>query len=533
MQYNKIQLKSLRGLMLYASRSHLATSAVALAIFSSNSLAAPPAARPATAASTSPAATLPAVREPSKLSLRASPASRPTLQLQLLPPASDVVEGDSVPLYLRVNQFLPDEKATSDLLYPENEKYDYLSTPTHQFPPQYADRALAGFADMLRCVELGARRRDANWAGGWPDLESRRSNPYSYMSNLRHAANVLSFKARVEVYRGNWGAALHTMQTQFGLAKHVGLEPLLIHGLVASQVAENAVGNGVEEWIGREGSPNLYWALADLPAPFVDVRPIDENREVEWRAYLPLLADGIWGSPPAERWPAILRDMVGYLQETHAPFKRDAARVEVEVRKLVADASPRAKAFLLADGVPAAAVGAMTAEQLVGVYLCREYRQADDDQRKACRLPYPQAVEHMRRAWRATAPDRSPAIDNPLIQAVLVRWQYTDAKTADGQPVYERNFAWSTVARSLSSMRLVDREIAAYRAIETLRGYAARHGGRPPVRLEAVTELPVPADPWTGQPFNYKLSGRVATLEAVKTDLDRRRGLSFELSFPE
>jgi hypothetical protein len=57
----------------------------------------------------------------------------------------------------------------------------------------------------------------------------------------------------------------------------------------------------------------------------------------------------------------------------------------------------------------------------------------------------------------------------------------------------------------------LDRRFAALRCVEAVRLYAARKG-RLPAALADLTEVPAPADPVSGKPFEYKVSGNVATL---------------------
>jgi hypothetical protein len=50
--------------------------------------------------------------------------------------------------------------------------------------------------------------------------------------------------------------------------------------------------------------------------------------------------------------------------------------------------------------------------------------------------------------------------------------------------------------------------------VEAIRAYAAGHEGRLPTALTDITDLPVPQDPATGQPFHYALTGGKAMLIA-------------------
>ena len=56
--------------------------------------------------------------------------------------------------------------------------------------------------------------------------------------------------------------------------------------------------------------------------------------------------------------------------------------------------------------------------------------------------------------------------------------------------------------------------------VEALRMYAAAHDGTLPDKLDDVSEVPVPADPGTGLPFEYSRDERHgdATVSLVPSD---------------
>ncbi len=64
----------------------------------------------------------------------------------------------------------------------------------------------------------------------------------------------------------------------------------------------------------------------------------------------------------------------------------------------------------------------LSPEQAVGTCFCEEYAEASDGQWKAFSLPYPQAVDQMRREWLSLAADKPPALDgHDATRAVLRR----------------------------------------------------------------------------------------------------------------
>jgi hypothetical protein len=64
----------------------------------------------------------------------------------------------------------------------------------------------------------------------------------------------------------------------------------------------------------------------------------------------------------------------------------------------------------------------------------------------------------------------------------------------------------------------LERDLAALRLIEALRMYAAEHAGSLPAALDEITEVPVPTNPATGKPFQYRLDGQTAILDLPSSE---------------
>jgi hypothetical protein len=67
-------------------------------------------------------------------------------------------------------------------------------------------------------------------------------------------------------------------------------------------------------------------------------------------------------------------------------------------------------------------------------------------------------------------------------------------------------------------MARTDRQTAALAAVEAIRSYAAANGGALPKSLDDVKETPVPENPATGKPFEYRVENDVATLSDTKSE---------------
>jgi hypothetical protein len=54
--------------------------------------------------------------------------------------------------------------------------------------------------------------------------------------------------------------------------------------------------------------------------------------------------------------------------------------------------------------------------------------------------------------------------------------------------------------------------------VEAIRSYAAANNGELPAQLSDITETPVPLNPATGEPFEYRVDNGTATLSDSKSE---------------
>jgi hypothetical protein len=438
---------------------------------------------------------------PLRLTLEPMAAPLPALKYRLLPEVRDTRRGNALLLYYRA--FSPEwqrHRRTPDYLKKlaaENDK------PLRDLTAAQVDSLVKGYDPaMLKEVDRAARRSYCDWEMNARLREDGIGLLLPDLQSFRVFAGLLKMRARKELLAGRYDQAARTLQTGLALARHAAAGPTLIHTLVGVGCA-SAMLTVVDDWLERPGAPNLYWALTDLPRPLISARAgLDGERlsVMDWifPGYREWLADPAAAPAPA-RLQASLRKYLGILEQEGA---YSWAPLVVALRTY-----PRAKRLLLRRGRSPAEVEAMPALQAVFLYEVHEYDSAFDEMRKWLGLPYPEAAPHVRRAARR-ARDRS---NRAALAALLL-------------PAVERVFG--RVAR-------VDRKVAALRCIEALRLHARGHGGGLPARLAEITAVPVPPDPMTGKPFEYRLEGDRAVLTGpapAGEKPDRANTIRYELT---
>jgi hypothetical protein len=191
----------------------------------------------------------------------------PALRYRLLPPSWELKEGNAVPIYLR----LVYEQSDESRQYYWQTPVPWNEMPVDRIPLDQAHKFLERARPMLRQFELGARRRTAEW-----NYTLDQGNPIEVLLPdvqwMRRWVPMLILQARVALAERNFPLAAHHLETAFAFGRHVADGPSLVNKLVGISLAMQFTGT-VADFIERPEAPNLYWALAVLPRPLIDLRP--------------------------------------------------------------------------------------------------------------------------------------------------------------------------------------------------------------------------------------------------------------------
>ena len=447
-----------------------------------------------------------------RLTLPPAAVPEPHLKVRLLPPPTDEVPGDGVAnlygaydwivdRYERVEpeQFydtpladLPAALVAADVAAATKAGADDPTDPAWQSYP--ADDRAAAFLD------LAVRHERFDWNPPYREMGDGVMLPY--LNGIAGLSWWSAGRVRVELGRHGVDAAIHALQTGLALPRTLTYRPLLVQALVQFQFAY-AMLDRLPEVMATPGAPNFYWALADLPRPFVELRAAARMESLLLDVSLPSLA-------PIARDPG--GATAGQVESLRAEFARvfDAEPVRREGKPawddaLVAWSAGRARSYLTGEaGVAPGRVAAMTDAQAVGVFFALQFRSAYDAALGYFSLPY------------AAAAGPADRLDREL--RGLRRGGGEDDAGDDAATVADVNPLAAALLPSLRRAQFeqarLDRRIALLMAVEAVRAHAAAHGGLPPATLGEVVDTPVLPDPVTGGPFGYDLDGRTFTLTA-------------------
>jgi hypothetical protein len=420
------------------------------------------------------------------LTPRAAPV--PALKYRLFPIASELKEGNAVPIYLR----LVHEQNSETLRSWREKPSAWNQLPLAQIPLPEASGFLNQVSRQLKQLELGARRRSAEWNYTFDE-----GDPIDILlpdaQMMRTYGAILVLKARVEIAQGKYAEAAHTIETGLAFCRHVADGPFLINGLVAIAIA-GQVTDVLFDWVSQPSAPNLYWSLSTLPFPFIDLRKELDFERGMIEMQFPDLADVKRERSPAE-WDAVLFRI-------RTEFKRIAGLGDEGQKKKPAEGPdpaspaaqspdlPAARKYLVETmEIPAAKVDAMPPAQVLVLYIEGMNDEYRDDLYKAAYLPLAQAIP----IYKA-AEEHLKA--GPNTEGILLPRLFLPA-----------------VSKVAQTVDRLDRRMAALRVVEAIRLYEAGHDGKFPDKLEEVS-VPLPRDPGTDRVFEYEHKNNTATLIA-------------------
>lgn len=424
-----------------------------------------------------------------RVTLRPATAPVPALKYEFLPEYRDEVSGNAAIHYGRAA-----EMGIKNLGGPEEKVWTWMELPLKDLPQEEVRRLLVPYRNVFRELEAAARCDRCDWQL----RDSMRTQGLSFLfpeiQKLREFANLLKLRVRLEMAEGHVDEAVRTLRVGFTMAKHAKQADTLISSIVGTAIAQ-FMADQVTELVQLPGAPNLYWALTDLPRPFINLRTGMQAERLMVRGWLVPMGEAgidVLTTPLSNKQLQFVIERLGQIDD--GPAGRDKTGMKLALIAITAKAYPEAKRYLLAQGMAPETVEAMPHIQVVFLQSLAEYDRLFDEMMKWQGLPYWQARPGLEKSMEGVREDKIKAgeLERIPLAAYLL-------------PAVQRVFFATT---------MLDRKIAALRCIEAIRLYAAGHEGKLPAALSEITEVPIPIDPVTGKDFDYKMADGKVVLSA-------------------
>lgn len=404
------------------------------------------------------------------LTVDATRLPRPALKYRLMPELREMHTGNQVQAFYKCffeqNPLFYSKESTD-----KQQKWNVA--PLKELA---TEKELVGYGGSAAKQAAYAARLDAV---NWEVTNQAKSEGVELLlpdiQQMRMLALVLKIRVRGEIARGEFDAAIQTLQTLFSLAHAFNEHPTLIGHLVGMAITMIALGE-VEEFVQQPGAPNLFWALADLPAPFIDLRKGREGEKLLITKGYDVLRKAV--PVPEAALAELLKPLDTVASFGDAKFDPPSAwsAKQAKDKAAVAAASARLQEY----GHTADALAKLSPLQVVMMDDFAQYETDLDDAMKWTNVPL----------WQLPADigtRKRPSAFETLI------------------PAFQKVM--------LAKVRLHQR-VAQLAVAEGVRAHAGGNGGKLPAALDAV-KLPLPADPVTGKPFVYELKGDTAAIRGT------------------
>ena len=425
-------------------------------------------------------------------------APKPALKYLLLPEVRELKPGNPAQYYLRCfaeqrNFFFSKQGVAL--------RERYQSMPLAELR---AERVRDYGGHALRQVDWAARLNAVDW-----EMVSRVQTEGVDLSlpelgPLRILAGALQARFRIEVAGRRFDDAVRTAKTMFALGRHLGEYPAESANRIGLSVAGLAA-DTLEEMVQQPGCPNLYWGLTDLPCPLVDMRKgLQGGCALTATEFRPLREDAVMTADELEKVVSHLSGVMGFGRE-QAGRVPHGLRADLAARVKDAEKVQAARKHLLASRRDALVSRPLDKETVSGS-IDRLFEMSHEIELIEKFSPLQVILLDEKRQYEIGR-------DEQMKLLALAPWQIDGLDGEEQKRGGDSLFAdfLPHVIQARRAQARLEQRLALLRHVEALRLFAAEHDGKLPEKLSDVA-VPLPADPFTGKPFDYKLEGTTAQL---------------------
>ncbi len=431
------------------------------------------------------------------LTVSPKPQPKRALKYRLMPSVYEQKPGNAAVMYLMAASNLPKEA------WPEKYK-KWLELPLDELPAEQVDAAIGNASD-LGMLRGAARRMRVEW-----DNTNIRVNGFAallpHVHHHRTLARRMALRIRLRIKQKRYDEAIEDIKTVMAMGHHLESGGTLIESLVGMACC-HIMTEQLEELIQQPDAPNLYWALAELPHPLIDMRQAMQYEQF-WIQFMYKQTLVRQAQEPFTLLPHNANQdfifLLGTVTDNPLFMENRDEEGMKRVRMMAAGFAiyqyPRAKRYFMKEkGMTEAEVDKLPVSHVAMVYELDRFTYWRDELFKWMAVPHWQAVDGLRET-EARFTKAVKQRDTGMLAAILLP---------------------AISATQRASVRL-DRRLAALQTIEALRMHAAEHGRWP----DSLADLkaPAPRDPYTGKPFIYNVAkDGTATVQGPVADANQTR----------
>jgi hypothetical protein len=452
-------------------------------------------------------ATNPAEAEFEKVVIRPRKIEPADVAIKLLPPAEQIVSGNAMLDYFMAGTYSYRQYYQSD---PERSKrrHKWLETPFDELPIEEIRKEMGESSYSTRLIVEGAKK---SYADSHYLERIRRSGAETLLGEietLRDVMRDLHLQAQVMIRRSDFDKALELLRSAFAVSRHVSA----MSGDIPFRVSANQARYSTDllrRIVTSPDSPNLYWAVAQLPRPLLQTDKLMETELLTWNSSI---EPGYFDRPLSEaeaneifdRWSLIGFSMNILVDPATEEWRKSRA-------KFVQQLYPIALEHLKKQGDRTSdKLAAMPKSQVCMIFF-REIWTKDFVRFARWGQFEPWVV--FARVAQEKKPENDPFAE---IRQKLPKfpWRDKDAKPFEANPFSTEHGEQFAMANAALIAGLETR-LNVLMILESLRDYAVDHSELPE-SLDALTRYPLKlTDNFTGRPIRYRrIDAKTARIEA-------------------
>ena len=185
----------------------------------------------------------------------------PELKYRLLPVGGELTDGDAAELYFQAVSAISDPNQ-----YDPGEIDKWVEA---------GDGEMGEIKPLLELVTGASKCRNCSWD------KLKNVDAFKLSAGLKMLTQILAVKAKSEIEKGEYLAAVETIRTGLAMARHIADSDSMLQGVLGVSTASVML-KQVEILVQSPGAPSMLRPLQDLPRPLVDLGPVMQKERMSF-----------------------------------------------------------------------------------------------------------------------------------------------------------------------------------------------------------------------------------------------------------